>query len=663
MADLQDMKTNEPVHRLRGSLPRIGIRPTIDGRYGGVRESLEGQTMGMAERTAQFLQENVRHACGLPVEVVIADTCIGNVSEAAKCEEKFVREGVGVSLTVTPCWCYGSETMDMHPTRPKAIWGFNGAERPGAVYLAAVLAAHAQKGLPAFGIYGHDVQDVDDTEIPNDVRQKLLQFARAGLAAATLQGTSYLAMGGTSMGIAGSIVDQGFFQDYLGMRNETVDMSEFVRRMERGIYDHDEYERALAWVKANCPEGDDRNEPGKQRTREQKDGDWETCVKMAIIARDLMIGNPKLAEMGFREEAEGHNAIAGGFQGQRQWTDHFPNGDFLEAMLTSSFDWNGIRQPYMVATENDALNGVSMLLGHLLTGTAQLFADVRTYWSADAVERVTGYDFRAAQREEIEELINEVEDAIQQMEGDDNDTNGYHNGGIEDDEEDEYIFSEGSGIDFDDFAPMMPDGFLHLINSGPAALDWTGELEGEDGEPVLKPFTDITPEEARACLAATQWCPSMVEYFPGGGWSTDFVTRGGMPVTMFRINLVKGLGPVLQIAEGHTIDLPEDVHETLDERTNPTWPTTWFVPLLTGQGPFTDVYSVMNNWGANHGAISYGHIGGDLITLAAMLRIPVDMHNVPEERIFRPSSWSRFGAMEPQAGDFRACATYGPLYG
>jgi len=660
MADQQDLQINEPTNRLRGSLPKIGIRPTIDGRYGGVRESLEGQTMAMAERTATFLQENLRHACGLPVEIVIADTCIGNVSETAKCEEKFAREGVGVSLTVTPCWCYGSETMDMHPTRPKAIWGFNGTERPGAVYLAAVLSAHAAKGLPAFGIYGRDVQELSDTDIPEDVQEKLLQFARAGLAAATLQGTSYLAMGGTSMGIAGSIVDQNFFQDYLGMRNETVDMTEFVRRIERGIYDPEEYERALAWVKQNCPEGDDRNEPGKGRSREDKDRDWETCVKMAIIARDLMIGNPKLAEMGYLEEAEGHNAIVSGFQGQRQWTDHFPNGDFLEAILTSSFDWNGIRQPFMVATENDAMNGASMLLGHLLTGTAQLFADVRTYWSSETVERLTGYDFKAAQREEIEELIDELETVMEHAE---EGNNGYQNGTVDDDEEHEYVYSDEAPFDMDELAPMMPEGFLHLINSGPAALDWTGELEGEHGEPVLKPFTDITPEEARACLAATKWCPSMVEYFPGGGWSTDFLTRGGMPVTMFRINLVKGLGPVLQIAEGHTIDLPEDVHETLDERTNPTWPTTWFAPLLTGIGPFVDVYSVMNNWGANHGTISYGHIGGDLITLASMLRIPVDMHNVPEERIFRPSVWSRFGAMDAQAGDYRACEAYGPLYG
>lgn len=604
MADVQDMKTNPPVNRLRGALPKIGIRPTIDGRYGGVRESLEGQTMGMAQRVATFLTENVRHACGLPLETVIADTCIGGVSEAAKCAEKFARQGVGVSLTITPCWCYGTETIDMDPSVPKAIWGFNGTERPGAVYLAAALAGHTQKGLPAFGIYGHEVQDSDDTSIPTDVQQKLLRFARAGLAVASMHGASYLAMGGVSMGIAGSMVDAGFFQDYLGMRTEFVDMAEFKGRMDEGIYDNDEYERALAWVRANCKEGADRNEPEKQRSRSHRDQDWENSVKMALIARDLMVGNPRLAALGYQEQAEGHNAIAGGFQGQRQWTDHFPNGDFLEAMLCTSFDWNGIRQPYVVATENDSLNGASMLLGHLLTGTAQMFSDVRTYWSADAIKRVTG-----------------------QM------PTGLASGGV-----------------------------LHLINSGPSALDWTGQ-QSRDNMPCVKPHWEVTPEEAGRCLDNTLWCPSMVEYFPGGGWSSDFLTRGEMPVTMFRLNLAKGLGPVLQIAEGYTVDLPEEVHKILDERTNPTWPTTWFTPILTGHGPFQDVYSVMNNWGANHGAISYGHIGDQLITLASMLRIPVDMHNVPAERIFRPSAWSRFGALEPQGADFRACAAYGPLYG
>lgn len=596
---------NAPQNRLRGSLPKIGIRPTIDGRLGGVRESLEGQTMNQARATAELIQKNVRHACGLPVEVVIADSTIGRVAEAAACAEKFAREGVGVSLTVTPCWCYGSETMDMDPHRPKAIWGFNGTERPGAVYLAAALAGHSQKGLPAFGIYGRDVQERSSTEIPEDVAAKILQFCRAGLAAATMRGTSYLAMGGTSMGIAGSVVDPGFFEAYLGMRSESVDMTEFIRRIERGIYDQEEYERALAWVKANCPEGQDWNEPEKQRTREQKDRDWEICVKMALIGRDLMNGNPKLAEMGYGEEALGHNALAGGFQGQRQWTDHMPNGDFLEAILTTSFDWNGIRQPYIVATENDALNGAGMLFAHLLTGgTAQLFADLRTYWSPEAVKRVTGYTL------------------------------------------------EGKAA----------GGLLHLINSGPAALDWTGE-QSQNGQPALKPWYELTAEEAQKCLDATRWCTSDLGYFPAGGWSTDFTTRGGMPATMFRINLVKGLGPVLQIAEGWTVELPEEVHRTLDERTNPTWPTTWFTPNLTGEGAFTDVYSVMNNWGANHCVASYGHIGGDLISLAAILRIPVDMHNVPADQVFRPSSWSRFGSNEPQGADYRACATYGPLYG
>ncbi len=584
------------------SLPKVGIRPTIDGRLGGVRESLETQTMDMA-RAAAALITTLRYPNGDPIKCVIADTCIGGVAEAAACADKFALEGVGVSLTVTPCWCYGSETMDMDPVMPKAVWGFNGTERPGAVYLAAVLAGHTQKGVPAFGIYGRDVQESNDKEIPPDVQAKILQFVRAGVAVALMRGRSYLSMGGVSMGIAGSIVDQPFFEDYLGMRVETVDMTEFLRRIDKGIYDRDEYEKALAWVKVHCVEGKDYNSPETVRTREQLDGEWETSVKMTLIARDLMVGNPKLAELGFGEEAQGHNAMASGFQGQRQWTDYQPNGDFLEAILNTSYDWGGMRAPYIVATENDCLNGASMLFGYLLTNTAQIFADVRTYWSPDSVKRVANHELTGPAK----------------------------------------------------------DGILHLINSGPATLDGTG-CHTRDGQPVMKPFWDIVEDEAEACLEATTWHPSITEYFPGGGWSTRYLTKGGMPVTMCRINLVKGLGPALQIAEGYTIDLPESVHGILDQRTNPTWPTTWFAPILTGRGAFRDVYTVMNSWGANHGAISYGHIGSDLITLAAMLRVPVYMHNVAEDRIFRPSAWASFGTQCHESADFRACNNYGPLY-
>ncbi|EMY8531204.1 L-fucose isomerase [Bacillus cereus group sp. TH43LC] len=595
------MKT---VHnRFYNTLPKIGIRPTIDGRRNGVRESLEDMTMNLAKSVANLLTENLRHYNGEAVECVIADTCIGGVAEAAKAAEKFAIEGVGVSITVTPCWCYGSETMDMNPDIPKAVWGFNGTERPGAVYLAAVLAAHNQKGIPAFGIYGKDVQDLSDTSIPEDVQGKLLQFAKSGLVVATLKGKSYLSMGSVSMGIAGSTVNPEFFQDYLGMRNEYIDMTEFVRRIDEEIYDKEEYGRALNWVKEYCPEGPDNNAEEMQRSREQKNKDWETSVKMTLIARDLMVGNPKLEELGYGEEALGHNAISAGFQGQRQWTDHFPNGDFMETILNSSFDWNGIRPPYIMATENDSLNGVTMLFGHLLTNTAQVFADVRTYWSPEAVERVTGHK------------------------------------------------PEG----------LAANGFIHMINSGSAALDGTGQ-QTKDGKPAIKPFWEITEEEAQKCLAATSWRPASTGYFRGGGFSSDFLTKGNMPVTAARLNLVKGLGPVLQIAEGYTVEIPEEVHDVLDGRTDPTWPTTWFVPNLTGEGAFQDVYTVMNNWGANHCVISYGHIGSDLITLASMLRIPVNMHNVKEEDIFRPSAWGMFGTKDPEAADYRACQNFGPLY-
>ncbi|MDQ0111884.1 L-fucose isomerase [Paenibacillus harenae] len=593
----------EANNRFQSGFPKIGIRPTIDGRRKGVRESLEQQTMNMAIATAELLSANLRYPNGEPVECVIADTCIGGVAEAAACADKFAKAGVGVSITVTPCWCYGTETMDMDPSIPKAVWGFNGTERPGAVYLAAVLSGYAQKGLPAFGIYGEHVQDAGDTSIPYDVKDKLIGFARAGLVVAYMRGKSYLSMGSVSMGIAGSIVNDAFFQEYLGMRTEYIDMSEFVRRMEENIYDGAEFEKALTWVKENCIEGPDNNPDRLQTSRERKDRDWETVVKMTQIARDLMVGNPRLAELGFGEEAMGHNAIVSGFQGQRQWTDHFPNGDFMEAMLNSSFDWNGIRAPYIVATENDSLNGVVMLFGYLLTNTAQIFADVRTYWSPESVERVTGHK----------------------------------------------LTGEAAG------------GLLHLINSGPAALDGTGQ-QTKDGKPALKPFWEISDEEAQRCLDATSWRPASVEYFRGGGYSSDFLTKGGMPMTMSRINLVKGIGPVLQIAEGYSVELPDQVHDTLDKRTDSTWPTTWFAPIVTGEGAFKSVYEVMNNWGANHGSISYGHIGGDLITLASMLRIPVNMHNVPEDRQFRPRAWGLFGTADPESADYRACHNFGPLY-
>jgi len=591
-------------YRLIGDLPKIGIRPTIDGRRGGVRESLEEQTMNMAKSAANLISSNLRHPSGEPVECVIADTCIGGAAEAAMAAEKFRKEGVGVSLTVTPCWCYGSETMDMDPLTPKAVWGFNGTERPGAVYLAAVLAAHNQKGLPAFGIYGKDVQDAADTSIPDDVSEKILRFARAGLAAAAMRNKTYLAIGAVSMGIAGSIVDNSFFENYLGMRVMSVDMSEIIRRIDEKIYDEAEFKHALAWVKKNCKEGQDTNPPEKQMSRAKKDQIWEFVVKMTIICRDLMIGNPKLAELGYGEEALGHNALAAGFQGQRQWTDHFPNGDFTEAILTSSFDWNGIRQPFVFATENDSLNAVSMLFGHLLTNTSQIFADVRTYWSPEAVKRVTGYT----------------------------------------------LTGPAAG------------GFLHLINSGPQSLDGTGQ-QTKNGKPAMKPYWEITESEAQACLDATTWYPAEAGYFRGGGYSTNYTSKAGMPVTMSRLNIVKGLGPVLQIAEGYTVELPDDVHQVLNQRTNATWPTTWFTPRLTGCGAFKDVYSVMNNWGANHGAISYGHIGADLITLAAILRIPVFMHNVPEDKIYRPTAWNSFGTDDLMGADFRACKNYGPIYG
>ena len=593
-------------NRLVGGYPVIGIRPTIDGRRGvlKVRESLEEQTMNMAKSAAKLFTENLKYSNGEPVKVVIADTTIGRVGESAACAEKFRKEGVDITLTVTPCWCYGAETMDMEKDTIKAVWGFNGTERPGAVYLASVLATHAQKGLPAFGIYGHEVCDADDTSIPKDVEEKLLRFGRAAVAAASMRGKSYLQIGSVCMGIGGSIISTDFIEDYLGMRVESVDEVEIIRRMTEEIYDKAEYEKALAWAKKYCVEGFDKNPEELQRTREEKDADWEFVVKMMVIIKDLMNGNKNLPK-GCEEEMVGHNAIAAGFQGQRQWTDFYPNCDFPEAMLNTSFDWNGAREPYILATENDVLNGIGMLFMKLLTNRAQMFADVRTYWSGDAIKRCTGYDI------------------------------------------------EGKAKD--------ADGFIHLINSGACCLDANGAVKDEQGNAVMKPWYEMTEKDCEAVMADTTWNYADLGYFRGGGYSSRFETKAEMPVTMIRLNLVKGLGPCLQIAEGWTVELPTEVSDKLWKRTDYTWPCTWFAPRCTGEGAFKTAYDVMNNWGANHGAISYGHIGADLITLCSMLRIPVSMHNVPEDKIFRPAMWNAFG-MDKEGQDYRACATLGAQF-
>ena len=589
--------------------PKIGIRPVIDGRWGGVRESLENQTMRMAENAAKLISENLKYPDGTPVQCVIGCTTIGGGAEAARVAEQFSTQNVTATLSVTPCWCYGTETFDMDPNTIKAVWGFNGTERPGAVYLAAVLAAHAQRGLPAFSIYGHDVQEANDDTIPDDVAEKILRFARGAVAAGWMKNKAYVNIGAVTMGIAGSFCDAGVLQKYFGIRAEWVDEVEILRRISIGIYDHDEYEKALAWVRENCKEGFDKN-LGKNLppviTKSKivpADKDWEFIVKMTLIIRDILYGNPRLDEMGWHEEALGRNAVVGGFQGQRQWTDFYPNGDYPEALMNTSFDWNGLREPITLATENDAGNGVAMLFNHLLTGRAQIFSDVRTYWSPEAVKRVTGKELTG----------------------------------------------------------MAAGGIIHLINSGATTLDGSGAATDAEGKPVMKHFWEMTDKDVDACLQATTWYPANRDYFRGGGFSSNFLTRGGMPVTMVRLNLVKGLGPVLQLAEGWTVDVDPEIHAVLDKRTDPTWPTTWFVPRLTDKAPFKDVYSVMNNWGANHGAITYGHVGADLITLCSMLRIPVCMHNVEDDKIFRPASWNAFG-MDKEGADFRACKNYGPIY-
>ena len=594
-------------NRYIGDYPVIGIRPIIDGRRGPlkVRESLEEQTMNMAKTAAKLFTDNLKYSNGEPVKVVISSTSIGRVAEAAQCAEEFRKAGVAITLSVTPCWCYGSETMDADPMTIKGVWGFNATERPGAVYLASVLATHAQKGLPAFGIYGKDVQDADDTTVPEDVKEKLLRFARAAVAAASMRGKSYLQIGSICMGIGGSSISPDFIEEYLGMRVESVDEVEIIRRMTEGIYDEEEFKKALKWTKEHCPEGFDKNPEFVRKSPEQKEKDWEFVVKMMVIIKDLMNGNKNLPA-GREEEMVGHNAIAAGFQGQRQWTDFYPNCDFGEAMCNTSFDWNGAREPYVLATENDTLNGISMLFMKLLTNRAQMFADVRTFWSADSVKRVTGYDI------------------------------------------------EGKAKD--------AGGFIHLINSGACCLDACGEIKDENGNAVIKPWYDVTEKDIDTMLKATEWCAADNGYFRGGGFSSRYLTRAEMPATMIRINLVKGLGPTIQIAEGYTVALPDEVSDILWKRTDYTWPCTWFTPICNGVGPFKSAYDLMNTWGANHGAITYGHIGADLITMCSMLRIPVGLHNVPEDKIFRPAAWNAFGTKDLEGADYRACAAYGPLY-
>lgn len=584
--------------------PMIGIRPVIDGRRRGVRESLEDQTMSMALAAKKLIESSLFYPDGTPVQCIISDCTIGGGKEAALCAEKFMNYNICATLSVTPCWCYGSETMDLDPMTVKAVWGFNGTERPGAVYLAAVMAAHTQRGLPAFAIYGHDVQDADDTSIPGDVEEKLLRFARCAIAVGLMRNKAYVSLGGISMGIAGSFLDGNFMQKYFGIRAEWVDMVEILRRIELGIYDHDEYVKELNWIHEKCPIGLDVNPPQWTGTPESFEEEWQFVAKMTLIIKDIMVGNPKLAEMGWVEESNGRNGILGGFQGQRQWTDYKPNADFTEAILNSTFDWNGKRQPFILATENDNLNGLSMLMLNLVSNQAAVFSDVRTYWSPDAVKRVSGYE----------------------------------------------VCGNGE------------NGFIHLLNSGASALDGNGRTKDENGNSVMKEWWNVTQEDIDAMLAATKWAPANKGYFRGGGFSSQFYAKGEMPVTLVRLNMIDGLGPAIQIAEGYTVDIPDNVNKMLVDRTDPTWPSIWFAPKITGKGAFTDIYSVMANWGANHGAFTYGHIGADIITLASMLRIPVNMHNVCDSRIYRPHAWSAFGTEDLESADYRACAVYGPIY-
>ena len=443
--------------------------------------------------------------------------------------------------------------------------------------------------------------------ITEDVKEKILRFARCALVVGQLKNKAYVSIGSVAMGIGGSFLDANRMQKYFGIRAEWVDMTEILRRIELNIYDKTEYEKEIAWIKKNCKEGEDFNDGAwgqKAFTREELDRQWEFVAKMTLIVKDIMLGNVKLNELGRHEEALGRNAIFGGFQGQRMWTDYKPNGDYTEAILNSTFDWNGKKQPLILATESDNCNGLTMLFENLLTGRASIFADVRTYWSKEAVERVTGWT------------------------------------------------AEGRAA----------DGFIHLLNSGAAALDGTGASKDEKGNSIMKEWWKVTEKDIGEMLEATRFSPANRGYFRGGGFSSTYSTKGEMPVTLARVNMVDGIGYTMQIAEGWTVDLPEQVDKILLNRTDPTWPSTWFVPRLNTTNAFSSVYNVMSNWGANHGAFCYGHIGAELITLASMYRIPVSLHNIEEQDIYRPHAWSAFGTKDLESADYRACAHYGELY-
>jgi len=584
-------------------LPVIGIRAVIDPRR-KVYNRTYGQTQDMASSVADYLSDHVKYPNSLPLKCVVYQKCVSNIVEAQECSDYFKHLNVGAVITVATGWCYPLETMLLDAGIPHAVWGFNGTERPGAVFLAALTAACNLKGLPMFKIYGKEVREKDDKRIPEDVGRKLLSFTRAALAASLMKGKSYLSLGTVSMGISGCISDELFFQQYLGMRISYVDMSEIQRRMNKGIYDPEELSKAIEWFSNNCKEGVDYNDPSLMHTKEQKAEDARDSIKLAIIVKDMMKGNQKLQDMGYEEEAAGYGAVAGGFQGQRAWTDQNANGDFMEAILNSTFDWNGRREPIVIATENDSSNAVSMLFGYLLTHTPQIFCDVRTYWSPETVKRITG----------------------EELEG------------------------------------RAKGGMIHLLNSGAAALEGSGCLT-KDGKPVIKPYWEMTEDDIKSCLQSTRWSPAMLDQFLAGGFSSTYSTKGEMPVTITRLNMVYGIGPVLQIAEGYTYEASPNIHMNLLGRTDPTWPSTWFVPnTIPGDAAYNDVYSVMESWGANHCSMSYGHIGSELITLASMLRIPVTMHNVETNNLFRPALWKAYGTKELEAADRYACAALGPLY-
>lgn len=599
--------------RLVGQTPTIAITPVADGRAGAYESNVAG-TWRMAEKVSRLIESRVRLPDGTAPRVVVAPEIVYGPRSGALAQEYFQREGVSANIWVSRSWSYSDELMSAcigigSTEWQQAAYGLNQTDRPGAVWLKAFCAAMDEKKRPIFSIYNPDLED-ESGDLSPYVAGRILRFARAAVAAAEMRGKNYLSVGGVSMGIIGSDARRNSFLQTFGMGTVSVDMVAIRGRIDQGFYDHEELESAFKFMKKNFKFSFDESQGPRPRDLDEL---IRETLRMTIIVRDLMIGNPKLASskvgkaQGFKanvERAQGANAIMAGTQGQRQWTDLYPNFDVTESILNSSFDWNGFRAPFVVATENDSKNGIGMLAANLVSGgMSQLFADIRTNWTPESVKKATGKDI----------------------------------------------------------SRIAPQGFIDKRNSGAGALEYALDLFGlvkggagmsvQDVAEAVRADANIQDRLIRDACAGTTYMTAALEYFPGDGLSSHFRTPGGIPMTAYRYNMI-GDELTCSVVEGATVELPRDVADCIGRITDRTWPETYWVPR--GMSSF----EYMSRIGPNHDGNSFGLIGADLLTLNAMLRVPVDMHNVPREDIFRPTFWDRCGG-----DDFRACEKLGPVYG